>query len=400
MMFMNINKRWFIFGGIGIVVLLLVFLSVCFFNNINVKVEVVLVDDLTIDFLDERKVSDFIKSINGKIIDDYNIDTTSIGIKNISFKYINDDGIRINYKFDVEVVDRVKPIIWVGNTYTILVNSEDNILSSIMCGDNEDPHPKCSIIGDYNLNKIGVYKVMITAIDRSGNKAFRNISLNVVLKIDNNVKPKSSVSFSSVVSKYKNKNTMIGVDISKWQEDVDFQKLVSNGVSFVILKIGNTDSIGGKPVMDPMFIHNISEASKYNLDIMVYYYSKANSKKLAMEEARWVIKNISKYKVSGIAFDWEDWTSYNKYNLSFYGLSELAYSFLDIVKDKGYDGYLYSSKSYLESIWIKRDNSYYTWLAHYTNETDYSGDYRIWQMCDTGKIDGIKGYVDIDIMYK
>ena len=317
----------------------------------------------------------------------------------VSFKYINDDGIKVNYNFYVEVIDRVKPIIWIGNTYTVLVNSEDNIISSIMCGDNEDPHPKCSIIGDYDLNKVGIYKVKITAIDRSGNVAERNISINVALKIDNGLKSKSSVSFSSVISKYKNKNTKIGVDISKWQEDVDFQKLVSNGVSFVVLKIGNTDSIGGKPLMDPMFLHNIEEASKYNLNIMVYFYSRANSKKIAIEEARWVIKNISKYDVSGVAFDWEDWGSYNKYNLSFYELSEMAYSFLDVVKDNGYDGYLYSSKSYLENIWIVKDNSYYTWLAHYTDNTDYSGKYKMWQMCDTGKIDGIDGYVDIDIMY-
>ena len=40
------------------------------------------------------------------------------------------------------------------------------------------------------------------------------------------------------------------------------------------------------------------------------------------------------------------------------------------------------------------------WLAHYTDETDYTGDYFIWQMCDDGVIDGIDGYVDIDVLYK
>ena len=58
---------------------------------------------------------------------------------------------------------------------------------------------------------------------------------------------------------------------------------------------------------------------------------------------------------------------------------------------------LYSSKYYLENIWLKRDN---IWLAHYTEKTDYNGDYKIWQICDDGVIDGINGNVDIDIMYK
>ena len=180
---------------------------------------------------------------------------------------------------------------------------------------------------------------------------------------------------------------------------VDFEKLVKSGVEFVVLKIGNTDFIGGNPEMDPMFIDNIKDVSKYNIDILVYYYSRANNRNMAIEEAKWVIKNINSYNVSGIAFDWENWSSYNKYNLSFYELTNMAYGFLKYVNARGYDSYLYSSKSYLENIWLIDNNPYYTWLAHYIDSTDYEGKYKMWQMCDTGKIDGIDGYVDIDIMY-
>jgi GH25 family lysozyme M1 (1,4-beta-N-acetylmuramidase) len=58
---------------------------------------------------------------------------------------------------------------------------------------------------------------------------------------------------------------------------------------------------------------------------------------------------------------------------------------------------LYSSKSYLEKIWLP--TKYDTWLAHYTDKTNYSGNYKYWQICDDGIIDGIDGAVDIDIMY-
>ena len=60
---------------------------------------------------------------------------------------------------------------------------------------------------------------------------------------------------------------------------------------------------------------------------------------------------------------------------------------------------LYGSKNYLEKIW-DTDIPYKIWLAHYTNKTNYEGNYYIWQMCSDGKIDGINGYVDIDILYK
>ena len=42
---------------------------------------------------------------------------------------------------------------------------------------------------------------------------------------------------------------------------------------------------------------------------------------------------------------------------------------------------------------------YPVWLAHYTSQTNYEGKYIMWQMCNTGRIDGINGDVDIDILY-
>lgn len=58
---------------------------------------------------------------------------------------------------------------------------------------------------------------------------------------------------------------------------------------------------------------------------------------------------------------------------------------------------LYGSKTYLTDIWYPA--KYDTWLAHYTSKTNYSGDYFIWQMCDTGRVSGIETNVDIDVMY-
>ena len=58
---------------------------------------------------------------------------------------------------------------------------------------------------------------------------------------------------------------------------------------------------------------------------------------------------------------------------------------------------IYSSKNYLEKIWLETE--YDIWLAHYTSKTNYKGDYRIWQLCNNGRVDGIKGDVDINVMY-
>ena len=58
---------------------------------------------------------------------------------------------------------------------------------------------------------------------------------------------------------------------------------------------------------------------------------------------------------------------------------------------------LYSSKAYLENIWLNKDTK--IWLAHYSNQTNYKGNYEFWQICDNGKVNGIDTDVDIDIQY-
>ena len=70
---------------------------------------------------------------------------------------------------------------------------------------------------------------------------------------------------------------------------------------------------------------------------------------------------------------------------------------MDTITEAGYEGMLYSSKNYLEDIWL--DTTYPVWLAHYTSQTNYEGDYTYWQICNNGRVDGINGYVDINIRY-
>ena len=97
-----------------------------------------------------------------------------------------------------------------------------------------------------------------------------------------------------------------------------------------------------------------------------------------------------------VAFDWEEWNSFADYKLSFYGISKLADAFINVFKDNGYDGILYSSKNYLETIW-HQELFPNIWLAQYANTATYNKSYNYWQMCNTGRIDGIKGDVDIDL---
>ena len=113
-----------------------------------------------------------------------------------------------------------------------------------------------------------------------------------------------------------------------------------------------------------------------------------------------MLKNKLKYYKLDlpISFDWECWKYFKEFNINIHDLNEIGKTFLDTLKDKGYNVINYSSKTYLENIWDIKD--YGTWLAHYTDKTDYKGDYIMWQFTDKGEVPGIKGNVDLNYYYE
>lgn len=370
----------------------------------NAKIEVELNDDMTVEFNESKKISDYIESINGKIIDDALIDTSKVGFQIVDFYFINDDGIKVNYSYTIEVKDTVEPVIWLGSTYKVKKGNKFNV-DSILCGDNYDNNPKCYVEGEYDTNKVGSYPLVFKAVDKSGNEAKQNFVLNVYepkpsssKNTTSNKTVESKTKFSDVYKKYKTNTTSIGIDVSSWQGDIDFAKLKQSGVEFIIIRVGGTRGTNGEYFLDNKFIQNIKGANEYEIPVGLYFYSYANSNEHAYRDAKWVLEQIKDYKVElPIAFDWEEWSSFNEYNLSFFELSSISETFLDTLSKEGYKGMLYSSKSYLDYIWYP--TKYDVWLAHYTDKTTYKGKYNFWQMCDNGQIDGINGNVDIDIMY-
>ncbi len=387
---------------ISMICIVIVFLSVFIFQVYQylrvkyAKIEVTLVEDLQVEFYDQKKVSDFILDINGTIIDDFLIDTTELGNQDVTFQFVNDDHIKVNYTYTIEVVDTVEPFIWLGNRYRVQKGSTIDLTHAIMCGDNYDSDPVCTITGTYDVNVVGEYPLTFEAVDQSGNKE----QVDFILEVYENTSSSSPTkveyqSFSDIVSEYKNENTEIGIDVSTWQGDIDFAALKKAGVEFIIIRVGGTRGTNGEYFLDSKFEQNIKNANAYGIPVGIYFYSYADSLEGAKKDARWVLKQIKDYQVDlPIAFDWEEWGYFNDYHLSFFGLTSMAEAFLKTVEDAGYEGMLYSSKAYLENVWFP--TKYDIWLAHYTKKTDYEN-YRFWQICDNGTVEGIQGAVDIDL---
>ena len=366
-------------------------------RNAIVKIEYI--NPLEVEFNSTIKLSDLIKSINGELIDDFFIDTSLVGDKEISFKYINEENITVPRSFTIKVLDKTPPLIWLNDSYTVDVGNTKKMEDTIMCVDNYDDNPKCRVIGEYDFNKVGSYKLVYEAIDFSGNIAKKNFILKVVNPSKNKNTNYSTIPFKSLYNEYKNNNTKIGIDVSRWQGDIDYSKVKNEGVEFVFIKLGGQDGIGGDYYIDPKFERNIKGFTDVDIPIGLYFYSYDNGIESAKKSAEWVVEQIKDYKIDlPIAFDFESWGQYNKFHMSMNTLTKTFESFANTLKKNGYDSMLYGSKNYLENVWMK--TSYPIWLAHYTSKTDYSSTYKCWQRTSSAKISGIIGNtVDFDICY-
>lgn len=369
----------------------------------NAVVNITYVDDLTVEFAKKDvKVSDFIKEINGSIVNDFIINTEKLDLQEIKYEYVNDDGIKLKQSFNIKVVDKTPPLIWLNSSYSIAVGSKDTIVDSILCGDNLDSNPKCFIEGNYDLNVVGKYPLVFKAVDKYGNETVKEFTLNVYEPSgsgSSSSKTPTYKKFEDIVKEYKTDNTKIGLDLSEWQDYPDYDKLKAAGVEFVILRVGGTKGREGDYFLDKSFTHNIDEANRVGIPVGLYFFSYATSKEKALENAEWVLKQIKGKKIDlPISFDWENWNRFNQYHISFYELSQMANTFIKTVESKGYQGMNYGSKTYLENMWMDSDNT--IWLAHYTSKTSYKGNYKFWQLCDNALVDGVNGPVDVNIMYE
>ena len=365
----------------------------------------IVLNDNKYSVYEEHKSNELIKEINADIIFKETIlENEKLGTYTYTLDYMYK---KRKYKYDInyEIVDTTKPIfISAPKELTMAYDDKLDVCNKIVYADDYDNVPTCRINGEYDKTKTGTYNNLEYIIsDASGNENKKAFTLNIVEKI------KKSTSYSTpkylymddILKKYKTDKTSIGIDVSKWQGNVDFKKVKDAGVEFVIMRIGSQRSPSEEISMDVRFKEYYKAAKEVGLSIGVYVYNTSISREDGIKTAKWVMKELNGDKLDfPIAYDFESWSEFMDYKISLHTLSESYLAFEKELQENGYDAMLYSSKYYLENVWTNYENSK-IWLAHYTSETDYKGKYMMWQMTSSCKINGItENTVDIDILYK
>lgn len=210
---------------------------------------------------------------------------------------------------------------------------------------------------------------------------------------------------------------LYGVDVSKWQGDINWQAARAGGISFAMIKCaGRSTGLDGSLYIDPYFEKNIQAAQAAGVQCGVYFFSQALNVMEAFEEACATVQLCQKYNITyPIAFDWE---SADGYRVSYYPQDKLtmniiAATFCNTVASYGYTPMIYANKSDFYNVYDANalSASYKIWLANYYPEYNHTNriylfekampatsfPYQMWQFGVASGIAGFSGYVDMDL---
>lgn len=347
-----------------------------------------------LEYYEDINLYNLIKIENGTILTkDYQIDTKTLGEKEISLKYKDINNKELDYNFTITIDDTTPPLIFASKKYATEKGEKFNLLDKVVCGDNYDREMKCEIEGEYNINVIGEYPVKIITTDSHNNIASKDTTVIVKDKISSS--NPSYYYLKDFIEKYKTDDTTVAIDVSSWQGSINWNKVKADGVDAAIIRIGYGSR--NKSTMDRYFKDNLKNAKKAGIKVGLYYYSYAKDTNEAINQAKWIIEQIKGETLDlPIAFDWEDWSDFMSYKINFNDLNDIANSFMKEIEDNGYKAMNYGSATYHEKVW--NTDKYPTWLAYYTDNNDFEEDYIMWQISSSGKVSGIDGYVDLDII--
>ena len=204
----------------------------------------------------------------------------------------------------------------------------------------------------------------------------------------------------------KQDKVTFGIDVSKYQSGLDWNKIKKSGVSFVIIRIGYRGyGAEGKLVKDPMFEEHFTNARNAGLKVGVYFFTQAVNEAEAQEEAEgcnWALNGRTlDYP---IFYDTEASTAPGGTGradgLGVEDRTKCAIAFCERVKELGYKPGVYASTTwYRKRVNYNTLRSRYTiWNAHYGVSSSPIG-CDLWQGTEKARINGYSGELDANISY-
>ena len=197
-----------------------------------------------------------------------------------------------------------------------------------------------------------------------------------------------------------NTGTVMGIDISKHNGNIDWNAVKNSGVQYVILRCGYRGSASGVLVEDQKFKSNIQGATAAGLKVGIYFFSQAVNEVEAVEEASMTLSLIKKYRITYPVYIDVESANGRADGISKAARTSVINAFCQTIRNSGYTPGLYANKNWLtEKINTGALGGCKIWLAQYVAAPTYGGRYEMWQYSSRGSIAGIKGNVDLNVSY-
>ncbi len=193
-------------------------------------------------------------------------------------------------------------------------------------------------------------------------------------------------------------NAVLGIDVSKWNGEIDWERVKNAGVNYAIIRLGYRGSKTGALVEDPYFRKNMENAIAAGVEVGVYFFTQAITETEAVEEASMVLSLLEGYELSQPVFIDSESSGGRADGLDVATRTAVCKAFCETVRSMGYQSGVYASRNWFyHKLSVAELNSYTIWLAEYRETPAYTGRYDMWQYTSSGEVDGIDGRVDLDL---
>ena len=193
----------------------------------------------------------------------------------------------------------------------------------------------------------------------------------------------------------------VGVDVSKWNGDIDFDTLKQQGVEFVIVRAGFRGYETGDIVADERFSEYVEGALNAGLKVGAYFYSQAIDEDEAVEEAMFVLDSIAGYDIEmPVYFDTEDVRQGESRTdiMATANFNMNAKAFCETIESYGYRAGIYASQEWIrKNLDLAQLADYEIWYASYNSTPGREHGFDMWQYTDSGCLEGCYEYLDLNV---
>ncbi|MBQ9872338.1 MAG: hypothetical protein IJM27_10480 [Eubacterium sp.] len=208
------------------------------------------------------------------------------------------------------------------------------------------------------------------------------------------------------LDKNGNIDSWLGIDVSAWQDDIDWEKVASDGIDFAFIRVGGRFGKTGEIYDDSLGVENIKAATKAGIPVGVYFFTQAITVDEVLEEVKYTLDRIKGLDVTlPVVIDSENMAGGRHGTIDPQTRTDIIKAWCEAVTDAGYNAAYYAGMAWCVDgyVDVTQLTEYMHWCAQYwiRNQCDdYGVPYQIWQYSDSGSVDGINGKVDMNIWYR